>query len=76
MPELAEVIKDLEEVKEEVRDIKDNHLVHLSRLVAGLACEVNALKDTFKDSVRNMRWFITVALLIFAGVLALLQCFG
>lgn len=69
MSELAEVIKDLKGVKKEIKDIKENHLPSILK-------EIASLRDTFKDAVRNMRWFITLALLIFAVVLTILQVYG
>ena len=76
MEEFAEVIKDLEEVKADIKDIKENHLKHLSALVAGLACEVNSLRFYITDGLRSQRWFIMALMVALGVVLSILHVFG
>jgi len=59
--ELAEVIKDVAEIKAAITGIKKNHLPSILEKIAGV-----------KGEVRNLRWFIMVGLML----LGLLEVFG
>lgn len=83
MSELAEVKQEIDgikaeihEVKETQRDIKENHLKHLSNLVSGLACEVNSLRSYITDSLKAQRWFIMALMVALGVVLSILHVFG
>ena len=69
MNELAEVKQELDEVKADIKDIKDNHLVSLlNKLVV--------LEDKIDDKVSDLRWFIMASLVVLGLVLGMLQVYG
>ena len=57
--------KEFQEVKEDVKDIKDNHLVSIARRI-----------DALTDKVKDLKWLFLGGMAVLGIVLGLLQVFG
>lgn len=63
--ELAKVTKDVESIRADITDIKENHLTSLLSKLSHL-----------EDRISDLRWFFMAGLVILGVVLAILEVYG
>ena len=72
MDELEIIKKDVEDLKAEVQEIRDNHLQCIFSAVMEFGAEVKSIQK----QLHNLRWFIAGAGGIISIVIALIKCLG
>ena len=72
MSELEIIKNDVEQLKQDVSEIKDNHLESIFSAIMEFGGELNLVRI----QLHNLRWFIAGASAIISIVIALLKCLG